>query len=137
MKTIKQLIKASKCKSTTLKAIKAAALDLGIELKCRSFADAASKLEAVKAVYLPKSGLDTKQLFVHLGMKKDNGGRIEPSSATPEFVKQYLSNYRYPSRAFPLSYFRALLTEKFAKYLCNESPEMAVRLGVAKYEPTC
>lgn len=56
------------------------------------------------------------------------------NSETPEYVNEYLQGYRSPSRAYPKSYFQALRTVKFAKFLTAHDPEMAVEIGVAKRE---
>ena len=63
-------------------------------------------------------------------MQKDNGGRWYPSPLTPDWVREYLDNYRSPSRAWPNSYASALLTVKFAKLLAEKDTELAKRVGL-------
>jgi hypothetical protein len=51
---------------------------------------------------------------------------------TKPVVIDYLQagGYRRPSRAYPMSYFTALLTAKFAKYLVENDPESAKSCGL-------
>ena len=55
---------------------------------------------------------------------------------TKPVVIDYLQagGYRRPSRAYPMSYFTALLTAKFAKYLIENDPELAKRCGLKAEE---
>ena len=84
------------------------------------------------ATYIKKATLSFPDLWNHFEMKKDKGDRWEASSETPEYVKEYLSNYRTPSRAWPLSHAKAMLSQKFAKLVVENDPELAVKLGVAE-----
>jgi len=84
------------------------------------------------ATYIKKSTLEFSDLWSYFGMQKDNGGRWEPSESTPEWVSEYLRNYRTPSRAWPNSYAKAMLSQKFAKHLCEKQPDLAIKIGVAE-----
>ena len=81
--------------------------------------------------YIKDSKLDWPDIWGELGMTKDNGGRWYPGDDTPTVVTDYLKGYRSPSRAYPYSYATPLLTKKFAKYLTENEPELAIKLGVA------
>lgn len=81
--------------------------------------------------YIPKSTLGWKNLWTDFSMSKDNGGRWHPSDNTQEYVKEYLKGHRSPSRAWPNSYAKPLLTQKFAKLVVEKEPELAVKLGIA------
>ena len=85
-----------------------------------------------KANYIKRSKLDWPNLWNDLGMSKDKGGRWYPGDDTPDWVAEYLSDYRSPSRAWPNSYATALLTCKFAKLLTEKEPSLAIELGVAE-----
>ena len=74
--------------------------------------------------------LSWPHLWDYLGMQKDNGGRWYPSTRTPDWVREYLDNYRSPSRTWPNSYASALLTVKFAKLLAEKDTELAKRVGL-------
>ncbi len=69
-----------------------------------------------------------------LGLVKDHGsGRWDyQNGVTHPLVIKYLEegDYRRPSRAWPMSYFTALLSNKFAKYLVENDPELAKRCGL-------
>jgi len=82
--------------------------------------------------YVKKSALIWSNLWTNLGMEKDNAGRWYPGENSPQFVIDYLSTLRPPSRAFPNSYAKSLLTQKFAKLLTVKNPSLAVDLGVAE-----
>ena len=58
-------------------------------------------------------------------MKRDNGGRWYAREGTP--AAQYIDEqgYRSPSRAWPHSHSKPLLTKKFAKWLIANHPETA------------
>lgn len=84
----------------------------------------------MKATYIKGSTLAWPHVWGALGMKKDNGGRFLPSDSTPEWIREYVRQFRSPSRHWPHSYAKPLLTQKFAKLLCEEDPAMAIRLGV-------
>lgn len=83
------------------------------------------------ATYIKKSKLAFPQLYQDIGMIKDKAGRWYPSENTPECVNEYLNYIRSPSRALPNSYATALLTQKFAKYLTEHAPELAIKLRIA------
>lgn len=63
-------------------------------------------------------------------MEQDNGGRWYPKKGTP--ADQYINEngYRTPSRAWPYSYAKPLMTKKFAKWLRTNHPEEADRLNL-------
>ena len=86
----------------------------------------------MKAQYIKKSKLDWSNIWNDLGMQKDNGGRWYPGEDTPKWIKEYLDDYRVPSRAHPYSYAKALLTCKFAKLLAEKDPALAIECGVAE-----
>jgi hypothetical protein len=85
-----------------------------------------------EVTYIKKSTLEFSSLWTHFGMSKDNGGRWYPSDETPEWVQEYLEDVRSPSRAWPLSYAKAMLTQKFAKLVVEKDQELAVELGIAE-----
>ena len=68
--------------------------------------------------------LEWPDLWNHLGMERDKGGRWYPGDSTPDSIKDYLSKYRSPSRAWPQSYAKPLLTMKFAKWLREHEPDL-------------
>lgn len=74
--------------------------------------------------------LQWPDLWNHLGMERDKAGRWYPGEDTPEWVEEYLSGYRSPSRAYPHSYAKPLLTKKFAKVLAEKDPQLAEEIGV-------
>ena len=79
--------------------------------------------------------LDWPDLWNYLGMTKDNGNRWYPGDDTPASVREYLRDYREPSRAHPYSYAKALLTGKFYKYLVEHEPKIIVEIeGSTKNE---
>jgi len=78
--------------------------------------------------------LDWEDLWTHLGMNRDNGGRWYPGNDTPESVKEYLTGYRSPSRAWPNSYATPLLTKKFCKYLAEKEPQLFAKIANSKKE---
>lgn len=83
--------------------------------------------------YIKKAKLEWPNLWEDLQLSKDNGGRWSPSKETPESVYNYIiDNFRSPSRAWPNSYATACLTQKFAKWLTANEPELAVKCGVAQ-----
>jgi len=83
------------------------------------------------AQYKKGATLSWRDLWIHLGLIKDNAGRWYPGDDTPQPIAEYCYQYRSPSRAWPLSYAKPLLTTKFAKWLTRELPELAIKLGVA------
>lgn len=86
----------------------------------------------LQATHKKGAKLEWPDLWDELGMHRDNGGRWYPGNDSPEYVHEYLSEYRSPSRAYPKSYAGALLTIKFAKKLCELDPALAIALGVAE-----
>lgn len=86
----------------------------------------------MKINYVKKSTLNWPDIWNYLGMSRDNGGRWQPTNSTPEIVSDYLKYFRFPSRAYPNSYATALLTQKFARYLTEKMPDMAVKIGIAE-----
>lgn len=77
-----------------------------------------------------KTELDWKDLWQKLGMIKDNGGRFYPGDNTPNSIREYLKGYRVPSRKWPYSYAKPLLTKKFAKWLINNDQSTAKNCGL-------
>lgn len=87
----------------------------------------------VRAIYIKKATLEWPDIWGELSFKKDNGGRWYASDDTPESVREYVEgNFRSPSRAWPYSYAKPLLTQKFAKFLTENEPTIAIKCGVAK-----
>jgi len=84
------------------------------------------------ATYIKGKTLRWDDIWVHLGMTKDHGGRWYPGPNTHEKIAEYCRQYRAPSRAWPSSYARALQTAKFAKWLAKEIPDLAIKLKVAE-----
>lgn len=74
--------------------------------------------------------LSWSDLWNKLGMTRDNGGRFYPSDSTPECIKDYLSQYRAPSRAWPHSYAKPLMTKKFSKWLAENHTDLAIKYGI-------
>lgn len=77
-----------------------------------------------------KTKLEWPDLWNNLGMSKDNGGRWYPNDDAPIIVKEYVSQYRSPSRSWPNSYATPLLTVKFAEYLKERDSELAKQCGL-------
>lgn len=97
------------------------------------FATRANILEpAPKAQHIKGAALTFPHLWTFFGMSKDKGGRWEPTASAPEYVHEYLRGIRSPSRAWPLSYAKALLTQKFAKLVCEQDPALAIKLGIGE-----
>lgn len=67
-------------------------------------------------------------------MTRDNGNRWYADKGT--VAKQYIDegSYRQPSRAWPHSHSKPLLTKKFAKWLKTNHPKVAVDLGLLEVE---
>ncbi len=84
------------------------------------------------ATYIKQSKLEWSDLWTYFGMSKDNGGRWFPTDETPDYVHEFLEDYRTPSRHWPYSYAKAMLTQKFAKLVIEKDPELAIKLGVAE-----
>lgn len=62
-------------------------------------------------------------------MKKDNGGRWYATH--PSAVAYITENgYRSPSRAWPHSHSKPLLTRKFAKWLMINDSDLAAQFGL-------
>ena len=85
----------------------------------------------MKATYIKGSTLEWKNIWADLGMERDNGGRWTTGENSPDFLKEYCAQFRTPSRAWPQSHAKPLLTQKFAKLLCEKDPSLAIALGVA------
>jgi len=64
--------------------------------------------------------------LIRLIGKSDNANRWYPS----ENVAEYFYSIRSPSRAWPHSYAKAAQTVKFAKWLTENRPVIAQKLGV-------
>ena len=88
----------------------------------------------MKAVYIKGATLQWADLWDSLGLSRDKGGRWYAGDKSPKWVQEYCSQYRTPSRAFPHSHAKALLTQKFAKLLCEKDAELAVALKIATEE---
>ena len=84
------------------------------------------------ATYIKKSTLNFSDLWESFGMKKDDGGRWYQSEDTPEWVCEFLSQYREPSRAWPMSHAKPMLTQKFSKLVVEQDPELAIKLHIAE-----
>ena len=72
--------------------------------------------------------LDWKDVY-KLG-KTDNAKRWYPH----EEVASYFSDIRSPSRAWPWSYAKAAQSQKFAKWLLVNRPDVAKRFGLINGE---
>lgn len=83
------------------------------------------------ATYIKKATLSWPDLWNELGLTKDTGGRWCAGANAPQFVRDYVASFRTPSRAWPMSHAKPLLTAKFAKHLTEVAPEIAVKCGVA------
>jgi hypothetical protein len=57
--------------------------------------------------------------------KADGANRWYPCDE----VAEYFSNIRSPSRAWPHSYAKAAQTQKFAKWLSENKPEIAAKFA--------
>jgi len=68
--------------------------------------------------------LDWSQIY-KIG-KTDNGNRWYPCAD----IAEYFYSIRSPSRAWPHSYAKAAQTAKFAKWLAENRPVIAQKLGV-------
>jgi hypothetical protein len=84
------------------------------------------------ATYIKKAILSWPNLWNDFGMTKDNGDRWFPTDSTPEYVKEFLQSHREPSRRWPNSYALPLLTQKFAKCVVKNDPELAIKLKIAE-----
>jgi len=72
--------------------------------------------------------LDWKDVY-RLG-KTDSAKRWYPH----EEIAPYFSNLRSPSRAWPWSYAKAAQSQKFAKWLLVNRPDVAKRFGLINGE---
>lgn len=86
---------------------------------------------AVKVKYIKGAVLNWPNLWEDLGLEKDKGGRWWAGYAALDFVREYCKGFRTPSRAWPYSHAKPLLTQKFAKHLVEKDPTLAIKLGVA------
>ena len=84
------------------------------------------------ATYIKKATLGWTDLWASFGMSKDNAGRWDSSTDTQDYVNDFLANYRTPSRAWPHSYSKPMLSQKFAKLVVKNEPKLAVKLGIAE-----
>lgn len=84
-----------------------------------------------QAQYISKATLKWPNLWNDLGLTRDNGGRWYAGKESPAWIREYCEQFRTPSRAYPHSHSKPLLTQKFARLLCEKDPELAVKLGVA------
>ena len=86
----------------------------------------------MKAQYIKGATLEFSDFWTDSGLSRDNGGRWYAGSNSPKFVQEYCSQFRTPSRAWPHSHAKPLLTQKFAKLLTEKDPRLAIKLGVAE-----
>lgn len=86
----------------------------------------------MKVEYIKGTKLSFPDLWNHFGMHKDNGGRWLTTNNTQVYVVEYLDNYRSPSRAWPNSYAVAMLSQKFAKLVIINEPDLAIKLNIGK-----
>lgn len=94
--------------------------------------DAANDPVFDEVQYIKKSTLEWNDLWTHFGMNPDNGDRYFPGEKTQDYVCKYLGSIRTPSRRWPNSYAKAMLTQKFAKLVVRHEPALALKLGIAK-----
>lgn len=74
-----------------------------------------------------KNTLEWRDLFKI--MDRDKAGRwYSDNDAADEYID--LHNYRWPSRKWPYSHARALMTKKYAKWLVENHPSEALALGL-------
>jgi len=72
-----------------------------------------------------KDALTWTDLFTM--MSQDSGGRWYALPGTPAEAYIRANGYRSPSRAYPHSHAKVLLTKKFAKWLAAKHPETAAK----------
>jgi len=60
--------------------------------------------------------------------RSDNGNRWYPDARAPAWVHAYLKRFRPPSRQFPWSLARALLTRKFLDHARTVDPDWVATL---------
>ena len=86
-------------------------------------------MNAAATVATAKKNLTWQDLFTT--MRRDRGGRwyAAEGSAAAEYIAD--NGYRMPSRAWPHSHSRPLLTAKFARWLVANHPAEAKAYGLA------
>ena len=84
----------------------------------------------MKTTYIPRATLSWGALPA-LGMCRRRGDCVEATASTPVYVALYLANIRNPSRRWPWSHAKALLTQRFARVVVEHDPEFAVSAGIA------
>lgn len=82
---------------------------------------------------MTKTNLKHTDIWEYGLLSRDKAGRWEVDKFSPEAVVKYIEkgNYRKPSRAWPQSHFKPLLTKKFAKWVIKEDAQLAEKLGLA------
>lgn len=75
-----------------------------------------------------KRSLEWKDIFTI--MHRDRSGRWWPYTNLPAATYIEEGFYRTPSCKWPRSYARALMTQKFAKWLVENHPSEALALGL-------
>jgi|GEM_PF-3358100 len=93
--------------------------------------DAANDPLFAAVKYISRTKIDIKDALVSFALFRDNAGRFWPSQNTQFYVTNYLENFRQPSRNWPYSYLKALTTQKFAKVVVENEPDLAVKLRIA------
>ena len=73
----------------------------------------------------------THQEIKDLG-RFDNANRWYPESPR---IKPYFAKIRAPSRAYPYSYWKAANTKKFANWIIDNAPLLAVEFGLIPDRP--
>lgn len=84
------------------------------------------------ATYIKKATLDFSDLWGSFGMSRDATGRWWPTDKTQAYVTEFLEYHRTPSRSWPLSYAKAMFSQKFAKLVVLNEPELAIKLMIAE-----
>lgn len=77
-----------------------------------------------------KLSLTTDDLREANVMNFDNAGRAYPHGGTAYSAYICANSYRPPSRAYPYTYMKPLLTRKFAKWLSLNAPLEAMARGL-------
>ena len=75
-----------------------------------------------------KTTLEWKDLFTMMG--RDTGGRWYATEGTPAHTYIEENGYRTPSRKWPHSHSKPLLTKKFAKWLIANHPAEAKKFNL-------
>lgn len=88
-------------------------------------------MKTITAQYIKGATLDWSDVWGDLGLSRDNGGRWYAGNSCPDYVIEYCAQFLTPSRAWPPSRAKPLLTQKFAKLLCEKDPELAIKLKIA------